>query len=114
LGLEGEKLGPSPLCQKCGLWSEKNGLCKRGGCHTLFLYREGRLTLEQASELRRRYGQFYRELNEFLRASEKNRRFFKSKQGREVIMRPKEEIDDLLMKYLAGVQEKESSNVGES
>jgi hypothetical protein len=77
--LNEEKPGPtSPLCHKCGLWSEKKGRCKRGGCHTLSLYKEGRLSLEHAAELRERYGRFYVELNAFLGGSDRNREFFNS------------------------------------
>ena len=99
--MNGEKTGAgSPLCPKCGLWSEKKGRCKLGGCHTPSLYKEGRLRLEHAAELRERYGRFYVELNAFLGGSERNREFFNSTQGREAVMRPKKEADRLLEKYL--------------
>lgn len=102
--------GKDELCLKCGQWNHKRGRCKRGnfGCHTYRYHREGRLSLEHAVELRKRYVQFYAELNEFLK-SEQNRKFFGSKEGKEILMRPKEEIDELLQKYLTDPEKGEGS-----
>jgi len=91
------------LCVLCGNLKGSTGKCKfqdGRSCHVYVCYKEGRLTFEQALDLRKRYRDFYDELLKFLKTSEENRKLMSSPEGKSLIFAPKKAIDDLLQRCL--------------